>query len=181
LVQDTRSSRYWRMGRAKPYIRKLADLLPSKEKTKSVEDRTTSTLLQERFINHLMRHGKKNTARKIYGNLAKYCWQKDQVDVKDLLVEAIEKASPLVILKSKRQGARRIRVPFPLRKEQQESIGIRWILEEARKGKEKKAFLWKLYTLLTDTAQKKGPIISRRNQLMEEAKANRGNERQRWS
>ena len=40
---------------------------------------------------------KKNTARKIYGNLAKYCWQKDQVDVKDLLVEAIEKeASPLV-------------------------------------------------------------------------------------
>lgn len=86
-----------------------------------------------KFINQIMKKGKKSVAKKIvYGalDIIKEKTQKDPVEVFDL---ALNNSRPLLEVRSQRIGGATYQVPRPVVKERGLALSIRWLLESARK------------------------------------------------
>ena len=90
-----------------------------------------------KFINSIMKEGKKNTARKIvYGVLddIKVKHKKDPIEVFE---EAIKNTSPIMEVRSRRIGGATYQVPREVRPERKLALSMRWILGAARSKKGK--------------------------------------------
>ena len=125
-----------------------------------------------RFINHVMRQGKKSIARKIVYdafNIIKEKTKKEPLEVFEL---AIENVSPLMEVKSKRIGGAVYQVPREVRGERKLSLAIRWLVGAARvkKGKSMKE---KLAEELIAAANNEGAAVKKKNDTHRMAEANR--------
>lgn len=136
--------------------------------------------LEGRLVNFLMRDGKKSKARKIVTKAGAYLRNQGFTLSNDLLLRAVSNASPLVILRTKRVAAQSLRVPFPLTPSQRESLGLRWIVGEARREKGV-GMGERLGRVLLETSQNRGKLVQKRNLLLQEVQRNRGNLFHRWS
>ena len=93
-----------------------------------------------KFINKIMRDGKKNASRKIvYGafDIIKEKLKKEPIDI---FIAAIDNVSPILEVKSKRVGGATYQVPVEVKSERKLTLAIRWIIKGARdrKGKSMK-------------------------------------------
>ena len=87
-----------------------------------------NSVLISQIINHIMKKGKKNAAKKIvYGalDIMKEKTQKDPLEVFNL---ALENARPLLEVKSQRVGGATYQVPKPVVKERGQALAVRWLL-----------------------------------------------------
>src|SRR5579872_6355761 len=90
-----------------------------------------------RFINYVMKDGKKSTAEKlVYSALEKV---KEQTKEEPIAIfqKALENASPLLEVASKRVGGANYQVPREVRPERQFMLAVRWIIGAARAKKGK--------------------------------------------
>ena len=89
----------------------------------------------ERFINNVMKNGKKSTARDIvYSALEKSASQLNISSV-ELFDKVIENVSPSIEVRSRRVGGASFQVPTPISEERQLILAIRWIINAARNKK----------------------------------------------
>jgi len=124
------------------------------------------------IINHIMKKGKKNTAKKIvYGalDIMKEKTQKDPLEVFNL---ALENARPLLEVKSKRVGGATYQVPKPVVKERGMALAVRWLLQSARK-KKGQPMKNKLAEELIGAANNTGVAIKKKEDTHRMAEANR--------
>ena len=85
-----------------------------------------------KFINKVMKHGKKNLARKIvYSALNEIENQLKKPGI-DIFNQAVANVSPDVILKSRRVGGANYQVPTELPREKSNTLAMRWIIESSR-------------------------------------------------
>jgi len=124
------------------------------------------------IINHIMKQGKKNAAKKIvYGalDIIKEKTGKEPLEVFD---SAMENARPLLEVKSRRVGGATYQVPKPVAKERGTALAVRWLLESARKkkGRPMKA---KLAEELIGAANNTGVAIKKKEDTHRMAEANR--------
>ena len=85
-----------------------------------------------KFINVLMRSGKKSTAEKIvYGALTLIA-ERSKTDPLEVYKTAIENVRPLVEVKSRRVGGATYQVPIEVRPARQAALAMRWVTEVAR-------------------------------------------------
>ncbi len=124
------------------------------------------------IINHIMKQGKKNAAKKIvYGalDIIKEKTGKEPLEVFD---SAMENARPLLEVKSQRVGGATYQVPKPVAKERGTALAVRWLLESARKkkGQPMKA---KLAEELIGAANNTGVAIKKKEDTHRMAEANR--------
>ena len=90
-----------------------------------------------KFINVLMRSGKKSTAEKIvYGALTLIA-ERSKTDPLEVYKTAIENVRPLVEVKSRRVGGATYQVPIEVRPARQAALAMRWVTEAARARGEK--------------------------------------------
>ena len=90
-----------------------------------------------RFINYVMRDGKKSTAERIvYGafDRVKEITKEEPVKVFE---KALENAAPVLEVKSRRVGGANYQVPIEVRPERRFVLAVRWIIGAARKRKGK--------------------------------------------
>ena len=125
-----------------------------------------------KFINQVMKKGKKTIARKIvYGafDIVKNKTQKEPLEVFDL---AIQNASPLLEIKPKRIGGATYQVPREVSQDRRIALAIRWILQvtRAKKGKPMKE---KLAEELMAAANNEGAAIKKKLDTHRMAEANR--------
>ena len=109
--------------------------MPGAKNTKKeiAPDPIYNNVMISQIINHIMKKGKKNAAKKIvYGalDIMKEKTGKDPVEVFNL---ALENARPLLEVKSQRIGGATYQVPRPVVKERGTALAVRWLLESARK------------------------------------------------
>ena len=87
---------------------------------------------EEKFINHLMKNGKKSVARKIYSDTLKEIKKFGHMNPSVVVQAAIENASPNVMIKSKRIWWAVYQVPIEVKPAKRFFFATKWILDAAR-------------------------------------------------
>jgi small subunit ribosomal protein S7 len=130
-----------------------------------------STLLAK-FINHLMRRGKKSLARKIVYQAFEIIKEKTKEDPLEIFEQAIKNASPLLEVRSRRVGGATYQVPREVRPERKLSLAMRWLIEAA-KSKKGKPMEEKLAQELILASKNEGGAVKKKENIHKIAEANR--------
>ena len=126
-----------------------------------------------KFINCLMKRGKKSTAEKAFYQALDVLGKKyPNVPPLQIFETALNNVKPLVEVKSKRVGGATYQVPFEVNRKRQQSLAIRWVLEGARKRKGK-SMEDKLALELVDAYNKTGAAWAMRENTHKMAEANK--------
>ncbi len=125
-----------------------------------------------KFINQVMRKGKKSTARKIVYQSLERVKDKKKSDPIEIFNNAIENASPSMEVRSKRIGGAIYQVPIPVGKERRMSLAMRWIIGSA-KSKKGKAMEEKLAEEILNASDNTGAAVKKKEEIHKMAEANR--------
>jgi len=125
-----------------------------------------------RFINHIMRHGKKSLAQRIFYKAMEIVKEKTKKDPILVWEEAIKNVSPQMEVRPRRIGGATYQVPFEVRPERSFSLACRWIIEAARNKKGKPMFE-KLAQEIIDAASKRGDAYNKKEMIHKTAEANK--------
>jgi small subunit ribosomal protein S7 len=125
-----------------------------------------------KFINNLMMSGKKETARKVVYSALDLVKEKTQMDPIEVFDQAIRNASPLTEVRSRRIGGANYQVPREVRKERQQALAFRWILDAARSKKGQPMHI-KLAEELINASKGEGSAIKKREDTHKMAEANK--------
>ena len=133
-----------------------------------------------KFMNAVMKDGKKAVAEKIiYGALDEIA-QKKGGDGMSVLSDALDNARPAVEVKARRVGGATYQVPVEVRPSRQNALAMRWLIEAARKRGEK-SMARKLAGELMDAAEKRGSAVKKREDTHRMAEANKAFAHFRWN
>ena len=134
-----------------------------------------------RFINHVMKHGKKTVAQNVVYKALERLQEKGQEPIK-VFETALNNVGPKMEVKHRRVGGASYQVPMEVRGERKMSLAIRWILDAARKrsSKEYHSFDEKLAAELLDASQNLGEAIRRRDVVHKMAESNRAFAHFKW-
>ncbi len=126
----------------------------------------------EKFINQVMRKGKKTIARKIVYRAFDIVKEKTKKDPQEIFNLALENASPLLEVKPKRVGGAIYQVPREVKGERKLTLAIRWLILGA-KGRKGKPMREKLAGELIDASNNTGWAVRRKEDTHRMAEANR--------
>lgn len=132
-----------------------------------------------KFINMVMRSGKKSVAEKIiYGALDEIT-AKGKGDALEIFVKALENIRPLVEVKSRRVGGATYQIPVEVRHDRSTALAMRWLVEAAKNRGEKNMGL-RLAGELMDACESKGTAIKKKEDTHRMAEANKAFSHYRW-
>ena len=137
------------------------------------------SLLGSKFVNHLMKDGKKAKAERILLKSLELIKKSGNPEPINVIVKALENVKPLVEVRSVRIGGSSYQIPVPLTKHRQYSLGIRWIIDSARK-RNAYSMTEKLFDEFMDASKNQGASVRRRVTLHKLADANRAFAHYRW-
>jgi small subunit ribosomal protein S7 len=125
-----------------------------------------------KFINKVMKRGKKTTARKIVYSAFSIIKEKTQKEPLEIFKKALENVSPLLEVKPKRIGGATYQVPMEVRQERKFHLATKWILDAAR-GKKGKAMHEKLSEELLAASNNEGAAMKKKADTHRMAEANK--------
>jgi small subunit ribosomal protein S7 len=132
-----------------------------------------------KFINAIMLDGKKSVAQKVmYGALARIESKTGEKGI-EVFNKALDNIKPVMEVKSRRVGGATYQVPIEVRPVRQQSLGIRWIMEAARKRNER-TMVERLSNELMDAATEKGSAFKKKEDTYKMAEANKAFAHYRW-
>ena len=138
------------------------------------------SVLVAKFINNLMRDGKKNVARKIfYEALERLREKSGGEDPLKIFEKAVENVKPLLETRTRRVGGANYQVPVEVRPERQVSLAIKWIIAAAR-ARSEKTMVERLANELWDAYNERGAAIKKRDDTHRMAESNRVFAHYRW-
>ena len=125
-----------------------------------------------RFINRLMRRGKKTTAQRVVYSALDIVLEESRLDPLEVFRQALKNVTPLVEVKPRRVGGATYQVPTELRSTRGESLAMRWLIQAAR-GRKGLPMRRGLATELMEASRGEGSAVRRREELHRMAEANR--------
>jgi small subunit ribosomal protein S7 len=132
-----------------------------------------------KFINAVMLDGKKSVAQKVtYAALERIESKSGEKGI-DIFNKAMDNVKPLMEVKSRRVGGATYQVPMEVRPVRQQSLGIRWIVDAARKRNER-TMMERLSNELMDAATEKGAAFKKKEDTYKMAEANKAFAHYRW-
>ena len=132
-----------------------------------------------KFINAVMLDGKKSTAQKVmYAALERIESKSGEKGI-EVFNKAMENVKPVMEVKSRRVGGATYQVPIEVRPARQQSMGIRWIVDAARKRNER-TMMERLSNELMDAATEKGAAFKKKEDTYKMAEANKAFAHYRW-
>lgn len=132
-----------------------------------------------KFVNMIMRNGKKSTAEMIMYDALDRIGEKGDGGPVEIMDQALENVSPMVEVKSRRVGGATYQVPVEVRPERRSTLAMRWIIDAARRRGEKSMQL-KLAGELLDAAENRGTAVKKREDTHRMAEANKAFAHFRW-
>ncbi len=143
------------------------------EKRKILKDPIYNDLIVAKFVNYIMKDGKKSIAEKILYNSFDIIKDKMKVDAPlDVFKKALDNVGPMLEVKSKRIGGATYQVPMEVSRERRMALAMRWILlySRSRKGK---TMAERLAGELMSASNKEGSAIKKREDTHKMAEANK--------
>ena len=135
--------------------------------------------LVTRFVNVVMRDGKKATAERILYEALEAIRQRTSDDPMKVFKRAIENVKPAVEVKSRRVGGSTYQVPVEVRPSRRLALSMRWIIQNAKRRGER-TMRQKLAAELMDAAENRGAAIKKKEDTHRMADANKAYAHYRW-
>ena len=132
-----------------------------------------------KFINMIMRSGKKSIAEKIMYKALDSVAEKSNQESVEIMEKALENVRPVVEVKSRRVGGATYQVPVEVRPSRRNTLAMRWLIDAAKKRGEK-TMASKLAGELLDAAESKGSAVKKREDTHKMAEANKAFSHFRW-
>ena len=126
-----------------------------------------------KFINYVMKEGKKNTAQKIVYGALEVIKEKQKVENPlEVFENAIRNASPAMEVRSRRVGGANYQVPREVRPERKQALAFRWIIDAAG-SKKGKPMHEKLAEEIIAASNNEGEAIKKKDNTLKMAEANK--------
>ena len=138
-----------------------------------------NSLLAAKFVNNLMKKGKKSIARAILYGAFDIIEGKTKEEPLAVFKKAVENVRPRVEVKSRRVGGSTYQVPTEVRSSRSQALSIRWLISFAM-ARGEKTMAAKLAGELLDAANKRGAAIKKREDTHRMAEANKAFAHYRW-
>jgi small subunit ribosomal protein S7 len=141
-----------------------------------------SSEMLAKFINMLMRRGKKAVAETIvYGAIERISERTGQAEEQslELLQKALDNVKPVVEVKSRRVGGATYQVPVEVRPIRRQTLAMRWVIDAA-KGRSEKSMALRLASELMDAAENRGAAVKKKEDTHRMAEANKAFAHYRW-
>jgi small subunit ribosomal protein S7 len=148
-------------------------------KRETLPDPKYNSKLVARFINNLLRKGKKSAAEKIMYGAFKIIGDRTKDEPLKVFEKAMEQVKPALEVKSKRMGGATLQVPVEIRSDRRTALSIRWLISYAKKRGEK-GMTAKLAAEFMDASQGRGASVKKREETHKMAEANKAYSHYRW-
>lgn len=142
------------------------------------DDKYNSELVA-RFINKLMRDGKKSVAARVMYDALDIVERRAKKPGLEVFEQAVKNATPMVEVRPRRVGGATYQIPMEVRPSRRTSLALRWLVQSAR-ARHGKSMAEKLASELLDAAAGQGETIKRRENTHRMADANRAFAHYRW-
>jgi small subunit ribosomal protein S7 len=136
-------------------------------------------VLVAKFIDVLMRKGKKSLAEQIFYNALEIVRDKTKDEPLKVFKQAMENVKPVVEVKSRRVGGATYQVPVEVRPNRRTSLASRWIIQYAKERTEK-SMQERLAAEFLDAANNRGASIKKKEDTHRMAEANKAFAHYRW-
>nr|XP_033329631.1 28S ribosomal protein S7, mitochondrial [Megalopta genalis] len=150
----------------------------------------------KKFINYIMRDGKKAVARAIlekafehikmmqlelYNNSTPEQKANILLDPKEVFYRAVEHCTPMLQLHTIRKGGIAYQVPIPMNDNRARFLSMNWIIKTAGQKDTTQTFSYTLAKEIIDASNNKGRVIKRKQDLHRQCEANRAYAHFRWT
>ena len=132
-----------------------------------------------RFINKVMRDGKRSTAEAIVYGAFDVIHDRTREDPLKIFQRALENVSPMVEVKSRRVGGSTYQVPIEVRSSRREALAMRWLITYAR-NRGGRSMRDKLANELIEAAHHRGNAVKKKEDTHRMAEANKAFAHYRW-
>lgn len=125
-----------------------------------------------RFVNYLMKDGKKSVARNIFYQALEIIEEKTGQPGLDVFKSALGNTAPVVEVRSRRVGGSTYQVPVEVRPDRSSALGMRWIIQAA-KNRNDKSMASRLSREIMDAANNEGGAVRKKDETHRMAEANK--------
>ena len=125
-----------------------------------------------KFINRLMRRGKRSVAEKIFYSTMNNIQEKTKEDATEVFKKALTNVIPLLEVKARRIGGSTYQVPIEVKADRGMALGTSWFIESAKK-RSGKSMIEKLTNEILDAANGSGASVKKREDTHKMAEANK--------
>ena len=136
-------------------------------------------VLVSKFINGLMKQGKKSIARRIFYDAMDIIQSRTKEDPVKVFEQAMENVKPIVEVRSRRVGGATYQVPVEVRPERRRALAIRWLVGYSR-ARGEKTMAQRLANELLDAYNKRGGAFKKKEDTHRMAEANKAFAHYRW-
>jgi small subunit ribosomal protein S7 len=136
-------------------------------------------LIVSKFMNSIMKQGKKSVAERIVYGALDNVQAKAKSNPLQMFHQALENVMPAVEVRSRRVGGATYQVPVEVRNERRQALAIRWLIAAAR-GRNENTMEERLSGELLDAANNRGTAVKKREDTHKMAEANRAFSHYRW-
>ena len=148
-------------------------------KREVLPDPVYNSQLVTKFVNVIMKDGKKTTAERIVYDALDTIGERTGDDPIKVFKKAIDGVKPAVEVKSRRVGGSTYQVPIEVRPSRRLALSLRWIIASASSRGEK-TMRERLAGELMDAAENRGGAIKKREDTHRMAEANKAFAHYRW-
>ena len=143
------------------------------EKRKILPDPVYNDLIVAKFVNYIMKKGKKSVAEKIFYDSLEIISNKLKTEKPiEIFISALNNVAPTLEVKSKRIGGATYQVPMEVTENRKKSLAMRWILNFARSRKGK-TMSNRLAAELIAASNKEGSSVKKKEDTHKMAEANK--------
>lgn len=125
-----------------------------------------------KFINYIMKGGKKTVAQAIVYDAFDIIKKKTKQDPRHIFNKALKKCSPLLEVRGRRIGGANYQIPYQVRGERRFTLGCKWLIEVSR-AKKGKPMSQKLAEEIMLASEGEGGVIKKKEMVHKTAEANK--------
>ena len=148
-------------------------------KRQVLPDPKFKSILVTKFINGLLKSGKRSVAEKNFYNAIDIIADKSSAEGLTVFEKAVENVKPVLEVRSRRVGGATYQVPVEIRSERRQALAIRWLINYANSRSEK-TMAEKLAGELLMAYKNEGSSIKKREDTHKMAEANKAFAHFKW-
>jgi small subunit ribosomal protein S7 len=138
-----------------------------------------NSILVTKFINGLMRRGKRSVAEMIFYDAIDHVTKKTSGNGLQLFEKAMQNVKPMLEVRSRRVGGATYQVPVEIRHDRQQALAIRWLINYS-KGRNEKTMSEKLASEIVAASKNEGNSVKKREDTHKMAEANKAFAHFKW-
>jgi small subunit ribosomal protein S7 len=149
------------------------------EKRPVLTDPKFNDPLVTRFINNIMKQGKKNVAQSIFYDALEVIGERTKSNAIDVFKKAVNNVAPVIEVRARRVGGATYQVPTEVRPERRTALAIRWLINYSKERSDK-AMSLKLASEFMAAANGEGNAVKKKEDTHRMAEANKAFAHFKW-